>query len=89
MVQANINTDFDESDTTSTLSFNAPNYSTWDNATWDALTTSWGGATSVFRQWQGTTGIGYCGAPQVKAASSQINVFWVSTDVVYEEGAIL
>ena len=87
--QANMNTDFNEDDTTATLSFSPPATVLWDTALWDAITSLWGGAQAVFREWQGTTGVGYCGAPQLTVASSEITVYWMSTDVVYEEGAIL
>jgi hypothetical protein len=49
----------------------------------------WGGGLSIFQQWQGTTGVGYYASPQVKAVSSNSDIRWVSTDIVFEVGAII
>lgn len=86
-VKANINTDFNQTDTSSSLTFTSPNYSVWDSAIWDLNT--WGQPEAIYNTWQAANGIGYCGAALVKTASSQITVKWISTDVVYEAGAIL
>jgi hypothetical protein len=86
-VYGNINTDYDTSDTTAALSFSPTTYATWDLSLWD--TGIWGQDLSVQKNWQGTTGFGKTGAPQFKVAASGIQVQWVSTDVVYERGAIL
>lgn len=86
-VSANMSTDFNQDLSTAPLSFTPPNYGLWDTAIWDAGL--WAGGTAIFNQWQGTTGVGYCGAPKVKATSSSISLFWVSTDIVYEQGATL
>jgi hypothetical protein len=86
-VAANVNVDFDSSDTTSSLSFNPTSYGTWDSGVWD--TSLWGGDLTAQKNWQGATGVGYCLAPRVKAASKTIRVQWVSTDLVLEKGGIL
>lgn len=86
-ISSNLNIDFDTSDTTSTLSFTPTTFATWDSAVWD--TAVWGGALSVYQNWQGVTGIGAWAAPRVKTAANDIEVRWVNTTVVMEEGAIL
>lgn len=86
-ILASINVDFDVGDSTAPLSFSATSYGVWDSGVWDAAI--WGGDLSVLQSWQGANGIGYYGAPQVKAASSGLDVRWVSTDIVMESGAIL
>lgn len=83
---ANVNVDFDLSDTTATLSFSPITQSVWDTAVWD--TGTWTG-TAILKNWQGATGVGYCAAPRVKSAASSISVSWMSTDLVYESGIIL
>lgn len=86
-ISANVNVDFDASDTTGPLSFNPTTYGTWDSGLWD--TALWGGDLTVQKNWQGATGVGYCFAPRVKAASKTIRVQWVSTDLALEKGGIL
>lgn len=79
--------DFSDTTTSSVLSFSPLNSSTWDNALWDSGI--WGGGLSVSRAWQGITGVGYCAAPRFQVAAMGIDVQWVSTDLVFEKGAIL
>ncbi len=83
---ANVSTDFDTMDTTAPLSNNAVVGSLWDDATWDSGT--WVGNV-ILKNWQGTTGVGYCGAPRVKIAAMNMTVKWMSTDLVMEAGGIL
>lgn len=83
---ANVNVDFDQSDTTAALSFSPLAASVWDSALWD--TGVWSG-TAILKNWQGVQGIGYCAAPRVKLAASNLTVQWISTDLVFEPGAIL
>ena len=85
-LMSNVNVDFDTSDTTATLSNSNPSGALWDSAIWDSAT--WAGST-ILKNWQGTTGIGYCAAPRVKAAAANISIKWMSTDLVMEPGAIL
>lgn len=82
-----MNVDFDISEATASLSFSATSYAAWDSATWD--TSLWGGNLAIVQQWQGVSGVGYYGAPQLNTASKGIDLRWVSTDIVYEPGAIL
>jgi hypothetical protein len=86
-VYAGINIDFDLSDTSTILNYVPVNYGAWDSGIWDAST--FGGGQTVYQNWQGLNGVGYYGAPVVKALSAQLNVSWVGTDIVIEGGAIL
>ena len=86
-VYAGINVDFNVSEPTTSLTFSPSAYGSWDSGLWDAAT--WGGALNVFQNWQGLNGVGYDGAPLVKTASNDLQVRWVSTDIVIEGGAIL
>lgn len=86
-VLASINTDFNTDDSTAPLSFSALTYGVWDLGVWD--TAIWGGDLQVIQPWQGASGVGYYGAPQVKTSSSGLDVRWVSTDIVFERGAVL
>jgi hypothetical protein len=86
-VYANVNVDFDLSDTTALLAFTGTTYGSWDSAVWDSAT--WGSDLNVSRLWQGATGLGYALAPRLKTASKGIRVQWVATDLVMEKGGIL
>lgn len=86
-ILAAMNIDFNTNDTTSPLSFSPTAYGVWDTAVWDSGI--WGADLSVSNAWQGATGQGKSGAVRLKGSASSIQVQWVSTDVVYERGAIL
>ena len=79
-----MNVDFDVSDTTAALSFNPTSVGLWDTGVWD--TALWGSGLQITNNWQGITGIGYCGSIQFKSSSSGIQIQWASTDVVYQTG---
>lgn len=83
----NLNVDYDLSDTTAALSFTPITYATWDSGVWDASV--WGSDVAVQKAWQGATAIGKTAALQLKISASGIQVQHVSTDIVYELGAIL
>lgn len=61
--------------------------SAWDTAVWDASV--WGGDLSIYRSWQGVTGVGFAAALRMQAASSGIETHWLGTDIVMEKGAVL
>lgn len=86
-VYAGVAIDFDISDKTSLLNFAPSTSGIWDTAKWDLAV--WGGDLSVYNYWQGANGVGYYGAPVVKVLASNIDVRWVSTSLVIEQGAIL
>jgi hypothetical protein len=79
-----MNVDFDVSDTTAALSYSAPTGALWDTAVWD--TAVWAAGTTIQNNWQGITGIGYCGGIQLRTASQGISIEWAATDVVYQTG---
>ena len=79
---AEVNVDFDLSDTTAPLSVTVTSYATWDNGLWD--TALWGSNLAVQQNWQGVTGIGFYGAVVLKTAAKGIEVQWNSTTLVFE-----
>ncbi len=83
---ANVNVDFDTSDTTATLAFSPSSSALWDMAIWDADV--WVGD-MILKNWQGVTGVGYCAAPRIKIAAANLTLQWMSTDLVMETGGIL
>lgn len=84
---AGINVDFNTSTSTAPLTFAPTTEGTWDVGTWD--NSLFGGDLAILQRWIGVSGVGYYGAPLVKAASQGIDVRWVSTDIVMEVGQII
>jgi len=83
-VYVGMNVDFNLQDTSASLSFSPSNAAIWDTALWDS--SYWGTDSIITNNWQGITGIGYCGSIQFKTASQGVTILWASTDVVYQQG---
>jgi len=79
-----MNVDFDVEDTAATLSLSPSSVGLWDSGRWDSA--FWGSGLEITNNWQGITGIGYCGSIQLKSASSGLQIEWASTDVVFQTG---
>jgi len=86
-VLSSMNVDFNITASVSPLSFSPVIYASWDAAIWDS--SSWGSEFNIVQNWQGVSGVGKYGSPQMQTASSGIDVRWVTTDIVYEAGTIL
>ncbi len=79
-----INVDFNVTSNTTPLNFSPVNTAIWDTSVWDVGL--WGQDATITNNWQGITGIGYCGAIQLQSASMGLTIQWASTDVVYQGG---
>jgi hypothetical protein len=79
-----MNVDFDTADTTASLSFSPTAVGLWGTSLWD--TGLWGTGLQITNNWQGITGIGYCGGIQLKSSSAGLQIEWAATDVVYQSG---
>lgn len=86
-VSGQINVDFDDSISTATLAAASAIGALWDTGVWD--TAVWGAGLELSRLWQGAAGVGYCGAPNLKTNTNSIDLQWLSTDIVFEQGAII
>ena len=86
-IYVNINVDFNLDSPTTILNYTPTAIGSWDSGIWDSAL--WGGGLNVLQQWQGVNGVGYYGAPVVTTASNNLDVRWVSTDIVIEKGAVL
>lgn len=82
----NVNVDYDLSDTTAPLSAMIV-AATWDADTWDHA--SWAATLAPSADWQGVDSIGYTFAPALKVSSQGMDLEWLSTDIVFEEGGVL
>jgi len=83
-VSVGINVDFNTIFTGTPLSFTPTSSLKWGIGLWGIST--WGHGLMPNNNWQGCTGIGYCGSIQFASASSGIEIQWASTDVVYQAG---
>jgi hypothetical protein len=89
VILGNVNIDYDDTAPTATLAVTPTTYAIWDSSLWDGLTSLWGAALSVTKNWQSVNGIGYCGAPRLKSANNGLEVHWVGTDLIMEPGGML
>lgn len=83
-ISAGINIDFNLNNSVSPVTFSGSSFGLWDAGTWDSAI--WGSDLQIQNTWLGVTGIGYCGALQMKTASIGLQIQWASTDVVYQTG---
>jgi len=83
-ISIGMNVDFNTNFTTTPLTYAPITYAAWDSAKWDQSV--WGQGLVVQNNWQGITGVGYCGSLQFESASMGINIQWASTDVVFQAG---
>lgn len=79
-----MNVDFNTADTTASLSFSPTAVGLWDTSVWD--TGLWGAGLQITNNWQGITGIGYCGGIQLKSSSAGLQIEWAATDIVFQTG---
>ena len=79
-----INVDFELTTTASTVAFAPSNTGYWDTGVWD--TSTWGSGPAMSSNWQGVTGLGYCGGLRFITESRAIQIEWAATDVVYQQG---
>jgi len=83
-ITVGMNVDFNIADNVAPLSFTPPVVGLWDTGLWD--TAIWGSDLEIQNNWQGVTGVGYCGAIQLQSSSNKLNIQWASTDVVFQLG---
>jgi len=83
-VRVGINVDFNISDNVAPVSFSTPLTALWGTALWG--TAVWGSDLEIQNNWQGVTGVGYCGSIQFQSSSNKLAIQWASTDVVYQLG---
>ena len=79
-----MNVDFEVQDAAASVEFAPTSSALWGVALWD--TALWGQNNVINNNWQGITGIGYCGSTQFQSASQGVTILWASTDIVYQTG---
>lgn len=79
--------DFEDIAPTSIGSFSNTSGTAWNVGAWNTF--AWGSVSAIKGEWQGVNGMGYCGALHMKCVNNATPVQWMSTDYVYEGGAVL
>jgi len=79
-----MNVDFSVADNVAPLSYTTTTVGQWDTSVWD--TGTWGSDLEISNNWQGITGVGFCGAIAFNSSSNKVAIQWASTDVVYQLG---
>lgn len=82
-----LNVDFAQNRTSVPPSFTDNIGSPWDTSPWD--TSSWTRGDNIIKNWQTITGVGYSGGVRVVTETENLTCQWVSTDFVYELGAVI
>ena len=77
-----MNIDFEDVSPTSTPTFSASSEAAWDTSDWDI--TPWTSSLIIQKTWQSVTGLGYAGAFRIKMSSSSPQIYWASTDYLFE-----
>jgi hypothetical protein len=83
-ITVGLNVDFNIADNVAPLSFTPPTVGIWDSGLWD--TAIWGSDLEIQNNWQGVTGVGFCGAIALNSSSNKLAIQWASTDVVFQLG---
>jgi len=86
-VYGNVNVDYSLLDQSVQLDFTPSEYGLWDSTTWDNAL--WGSGLVPSAEWQGVTQIGYTFAPLLKSATSGIQLQWIASDLVFQNGGVL
>lgn len=81
-----VNIDFSNKPPTSTSSFTANTGSPWNTSPWN--TSPWQQGSSIIKQWQSVSGIGFAAAVNMSVSVKNLPISWMATDFVYEPGGI-
>lgn len=89
VISAALAMDMDFSDTfpTATPTFSGTAGTAWNVGAWNTF--PWGSTSTIKKDWQGITGVGYCGALHMRVVNNASALQWQSIDYVFEAGAVL
>lgn len=82
-----VNVDFDTSENTTAVQIQTSLYGLWDTGSWDSAL--WAPDLDVRKSWNGARGVGNAFAPTLNAETDGIELQWVNSTLVFEEGGIL
>lgn len=79
--------DFSDASPVATPTFSGVAGTAWNVGAWNTF--PWGDTSSIKKDWQGVTGVGYCAALHMRVANNISALQWQSTDTVFEAGDVL
>ena len=82
-----VNVDYDTSENTASLQVQTSLYGLWDTGTWDSAI--WGPDLEIRKSWNGVAGVGNAFAPTLNADTVDVQVQWVNSTIVFEEGGFV
>ena len=82
-----VNVDYDTTENTASLQVQASLYGLWDGATWDS--DIWGPDLEIRKSWNGVAGVGNAFAPTLNADTVDVQLQWVNSTIVFEEGGFV
>ena len=82
-----VNVDFDTTENSTAVQTQTSLFGLWDAAVWD--TGLWAPDLDLRKAWNGARGVGNAFAPTLNADINGIELQWVNSTIVYEEGGIL
>lgn len=82
-----VNVDFDTTANTSQLQVQTSLFGLWDTATWDSG--QWAPDLDIRKSWNGARGVGNAFAPTLNADVNDIQLQWINSTIVFEQGGIV
>ena len=82
-----VNVDYDTFENTASLQVQSSAYGIWDSATWD--TSRWGSDLELRKSWNGVAGVGNAFAPTLNADATDVQLQWVNSTIIFEEGGYI
>ena len=82
-----VNVDFDTTENSTAVQTQTSLFGLWDAAVWD--TGLWAPDLDLRKAWNGARGVGNAFAPTLNADINGIELQWVNSTIVFEEGGIL
>lgn len=83
-----IDVDFNDTPITGSATYTVTSGAKWDTDNWDAA--YWAAGLEVVKQWTSPSEWqGYAASGKIKIATNSLQVQWISSDMVFEQGAIL
>ena len=80
-----IDVDFEDSEIYGTATYSVTSSAQWDVAHWDV--NYWAAGLSIIKEWSSpSTWQGYCAAGKLKISTNSLNIQWMSTDYIFENG---
>lgn len=82
-----LNTDFDQTPPVGVPTVTGSTTGKWQSGKWNVA--KWGGQPVMQKKWQTVSGLGYCAALHMTAASNSARIEWSATDFAFKPAGVL